>query len=251
MNTDIINKDCSDSLYEQINSSKKETLSPTILIVDDEKLLRESVRDLLSIYDFNCILAQDGQQAFDLLKKQSVDIILLDLVMPNVDGFEVMQAVHVQCPDVDIVVTSGEATFDNATLAMRHGVKDFLHKPYNPADLIKVVNNLLEKRQLRRELEEMQHCIRVSEQRYSFFTNNSPDMIYMLDKDGNFAFVNDRASELLGYSQEEFIGQHYTNFIHEDDIEKAKCAFGSTAENIDVKQSIEFRMLAKHPEMEP
>lgn len=56
--------------------------------------------------------------------------------MPKVDGFQVMKEVRVSYPDTDIIITSGEATFKNATLAMRHGVKDFLHKPYIPSELI-------------------------------------------------------------------------------------------------------------------
>ncbi|MBE9525432.1 MAG: EAL domain-containing protein [Proteobacteria bacterium] len=246
-----IDKDYSDTIYDRINSSGKDRVAPTILIVDDEKLMRESVQELLSAYDFNCVLAEDGQNAFEIMDEMVVDIILLDLIMPNVDGFEVMQAVHERYPTIDIIVASGEATFDNATLAMRYGVKDFLNKPYNPANLIKVVNNLLEKRQLKRDLSEMQSCIQASEKRYSFFTNNSPDMIYMLDRDGVFAFVNDRATELLGYSQDEFIGHHYAEFIHQDDLEKANFAFGVSAANIGIKQTIDFRMLAKHPSVDP
>ncbi len=241
----------SDTIYDQIKSLEKDRLIPTILIVDDEKLMRESVQELLSSYDFNCVLAEDGQNAFEIMGKMVVDIILLDLIMPNVDGFEVMQTVHEQNPTIDIIITSGEATFDNATLAMRYGVKDFLNKPYHPANLIKVVNNLLEKRQLKRDLHEMQSCIHASEKRYKFFTNNSPDMIYMLDKDGYFVFVNARSTELLGYSQDEFIGQHYAEFIHQDDLEKANFAFGVSAANIGIQQTTEFRMLAKHPGADP
>ncbi len=241
----------SDTIYDQIKSLEKDRLIPTILIVDDEKLMRESVQELLSSYDFNCVLAEDGQNAFEIMGEMVVDIILLDLIMPNVDGFEVMQTVHEQNPTIDIIITSGEATFDNATLAMRYGVKDFLNKPYNPANLIKVINNLLEKRQLKRDLHEMQSCIHASEKRYKFFTNNSPDMIYMLDKDGYFVFVNARSTELLGYSQDEFIGHHYAEFIHQDDLEKANFAFGVSAANIGIQQTTEFRMLAKHQGADP
>ena len=242
-----IGKEFSSSIYKQINLSEKSVVIPTILIVDDEEAMRNSVQELLSVYDFNCIIAEDGQQAFDIIAQQTIDIMLLDLVMPNVDGFEVMQTVYKQHSDIDIIVTSGEATFDNAALSMRQGVKDFLNKPYRPAELIKIINNLLEKRELKRNIEKMQHCIQISEKRNSFFTNNSPDMIYMLDHEGNFAFVNERATELLGYTEEEFIGHHYAEFIHRDDLEKAHFAFGVNADNIGVKQTIEFRMLAKHP----
>ncbi len=222
----------------------------TILVADDEQLMRESVQELLSFNDLTCTLAVDGQDALDIMAEQSIDILLLDLVMPRLDGFQVMKEVKDKYPNTDVIVTSGEATFKNATLAMRHGVKDFLHKPYVPSELIKVINNLIEKRELKHKLDEMSRCIQASEKRYSFIVNNSPDMVYMLDQKGCFVFVNDRATELLGYTQEEFIGHHYSEFIHADDVEKANFAFSTSLSNVDVPQKVEFKMLPKFPTLD-
>jgi len=217
----------------------------SILVADDEQRMRESVQELLSLYKLNCLLAADGQQALDILAEQPVDILLLDLLMPKVDGFEVMREVKLNYPNTDIIITSGEATFQNATLAMRHGVKDFLHKPYIPSELIKVINNLIEKRSLKQQVDDMSRCIQLSEQRYSFFVHNSPDIVYMLDKNGYFIFINERATELLGYTQDELIGNHYSSFIHEDDVVKAHCAFSTSISNIDIAQTFEFKMKPK------
>ncbi|MCU7834740.1 MAG: EAL domain-containing protein [gamma proteobacterium symbiont of Taylorina sp.] len=246
-NTINIEKYYSNSICAQFNSNLKKHIAPSILVVDDEKLVRQSVQDLLEIYDLECTQAEDGQKALEIMADRSFDIILLDLKMPKVDGFQVMKIAQDQYPDIDIIVNSGEATFDNAALSLRYGVKEFLNKPYNPTELITIIDNLLEKRTLKRNLDEMHRCIHASEKRYGFFVNNSPDMIYMLDKEGHFAFVNERASELLGYTQEEFIGHHYAEFIHADDIEKARCAFSTHTTDIGIKQTIELRMQPKHP----
>jgi diguanylate cyclase (GGDEF)-like protein/PAS domain S-box-containing protein len=238
----------SSCLYKKTSDAKQtNTPSVTILVADDQKRMRESVQELLSLYDLDCLLAKDGQEALNILAEQPVDILLLDLIMPKVDGFQVMKEVKVTYPDTDIIITSGEATFKNATLAMRHGVKDFLHKPYIPSELIKVINNIIEKRALKHQLDEMSRCIHISEERYRFFVNNSPDIVYMLDNNGCFAFVNERVTELLGYTQEEFIGHHYSEFIHPEDVEKANFAFSISLGNIDIAQNIEFRMLPKFP----
>ena len=238
----------SSCLYKKTSDAKQtNTPSVTILVADDQKRMRESVQELLSLYDLDCLLAKDGQEALNILAEQPVDILLLDLIMPKVDGFQVMKEVKVTYPDTDIIITSGEATFKNATLAMRHGVKDFLHKPYIPSELIKVINNIVEKRALKHQLDEMSRCIHISEERYRFFVNNSPDIVYMLDNNGCFAFVNERVTELLGYTQEEFIGHHYSEFIHPEDVEKANFSFSTSLSNIDIAQNIEFRMLPKFP----
>ncbi|MCU7939369.1 MAG: EAL domain-containing protein [gamma proteobacterium symbiont of Bathyaustriella thionipta] len=242
----------SSCLYKNaLGSDETKTPAVTILVADDEKLMRESVQELLSLYNLNCLLAEDGQEALDILAQQPVDILLLDLIMPKVDGFQVMKEVRTKYPDTDIIITSGEATFKNATLAMRHGVKDFLHKPYIPSELVKVINNLLEKQALQHQVDEMTRCIQVSEERYRFFVNNSPDMVYMLDKDGHFIFVNERATELLGYEHDEFIGRHYSEFIHKEDVEKAHFAFSTSLSNLDIAQKIEFKMKAKYEGTEP
>ena len=219
----------------------------TILVADDEQMMRESVQELLSLNDLKCTLAVDGQEALEIMAENPIDILLLDLAMPRLDGFQVMKEVKDKYPDTDVVVTSGEATFKNAKLAMRLGVKDFLHKPYVPDELILVINNLIEKRELKRQLDEMSRCIQVSEKRYSFIVNHSPDMVYMLDQKGCFVFVNERATEILGYTQEEFIGHHYSDFIHAEDIEKANFAYSTAWSNVDVPQKVEFKMLPKHP----
>ncbi len=238
----------SPNLYGNMNLAPEKEADPVkILVADDEPLMRESVQELLSLYDMNCILACDGQQALDIMAEQDIDILLLDLIMPNVDGFQVMKEVNSKYPDIDIIVTSGEATFKNATLAMRHGVKDFLHKPYIPSELIKVLNNLIEKRELKHQLDAMSHYIQASEKHYRFFVNNSPDIIYMLDQKGEFVFVNERATELLGYTQKEFTGHHYSEFIHKEDLEKARFAFNTLSGNPDTAQKIEFRMKPKYP----
>lgn len=235
-------------MYKKIFAADATPIS--ILVADDEELMRQSVKELLSLYNLNCTLVKDGQEALDILAEKTFDILLLDLLMPRVDGFQVMKEVKLKYPNTDIVVTSGEATFKNATLAMRHGVKDFLHKPYVPSELIKVINNLIEKREMKQKLDEMSRCIHASEKRYSFFVNNSPDIIYMLDHNGYFSFVNKRATELLGYKQEDFIGHHYSKFVHAEDIEQAHFAFSSSWSNVDIAQKVEFRMVPKFQEQE-
>ncbi len=238
-------------LYKNLNTSVVQSKkSVKILVADDEALMRQSVRELLSLYDLDCVLACDGREALDILAENSIDILLLDLMMPNVDGFQVMKEVNMNYPGTDIIVTSGEATFKNATLAMRHGVKDFLHKPYIPSELIKVINNLVEKRSLKRQVDEMYYYVKASEKRYRFYVNNSPDVIYMLDNKGFFVFVNERITELLGYTQEEFIGHHYADFIHEGDLEEAHIAFNSSLSQLDVTRKTEFRIRPKYQNAE-
>lgn len=226
--------------------AKKSGIKPiTILVVDDEVRMRESVRDLLEAYGHASIAAADGHIALDLLRKLPIELILLDLNMPEISGLEFLELVKDEFPEVDVVIVSGEATFDNATEALRQGVSDFLRKPYSPVELLGIIENVQKKRVLERNFKQIHQKLEASEYRYRFIVDNSPDIIYMLDEAGYFCFVNDRISQLLDYAQDDLIGHHYSEVVHEEDMEKAKYAFAERRTGDRASRNVEFRLRCK------
>ncbi|MCP5418513.1 MAG: EAL domain-containing protein [Chromatiaceae bacterium] len=217
----------------------------TVLVVDDDARMRASVGDLLDAYGHQCQLAASGREALELLSAGGIDLLLLDLNMPGIDGYQVMHEISEHYPDTDVIVVSGETTFESATEALRCGAQDFLRKPYAPEELIRVINNTLRKRTLERKMRRMHRCLEASEHRYRFIVNNSPDIIYMLDNNGNFVFINERIKTLLGYETGEILGEHYSRFVHKDDIEKAKYVFDERRTGSRASNNIEFRLLCK------
>ncbi|MCB1856758.1 MAG: EAL domain-containing protein [Gammaproteobacteria bacterium] len=220
-----------------------------VLVVDDEPRMRSSVADLLMAYGHECQLAANGEEALRVLGAGAVDLVLLDLNMPEMDGFQVMRDIQEKYQDTDVIVISGETTFESATEALRSGAQDFLRKPYSPDELIRVVDNLLRKRQLEKNLKEMNRCLEASENRYRFIVNNSPDIIYMLDNEGRFAFLNERAQSLLGYNTEFLLGMHYSQLVHKEDMEKARYVFDERRTGSRASQNIELRLLCRGSEL--
>jgi diguanylate cyclase (GGDEF)-like protein/PAS domain S-box-containing protein len=216
---------------------------PLILIVDDNPGMRQSMLDLLSTQNYNCQMASSGQEALERLSLQQVDLMLLDLNMPGMNGQHVLEQVNRDYPDTYVIIVSGETTFDNATTALRKGAEDFIRKPYAPNDLIKSLRNVLDKRSLQQKVEKIHQCLKLSEQRYRFIVSNSPDIIYMLDQKGRFIFINERATALLGYDPDDMIGRHYSKFVHPQDLEKAKFAFDERRTGMRSSQSVEFRLI--------
>lgn len=131
--------------------------------------------------------------------------------MPGMDGHQVLQQIENTQSNTDIIILSGEATFENDTRAFHLGISNFLRKPYIPEDLITTIKNVLIKRELELKMSIAQAQLQIAENRHNFIINNSPDIIYMLDKQGRFSFVNDRVESLLGYTKEELIGKHYSD----------------------------------------
>ncbi|WP_275097015.1 EAL domain-containing protein [Sedimenticola hydrogenitrophicus] len=221
------------------------TAPARILVVDDEVRMRESVRDLLKAYGHASIIAANGQVALEILDGNPIELILLDLNMPEISGLEFLELLKTDFPEIDVVIVSGEATFANATEALRNGVSDFLRKPYNPVELLGIIENVLKKRSLEREFKQVHQKLEASEYRYRFIVDNSPDIIYMLDEAGYFCFVNDRISQLLDYKQDDLIGHHYSEVVHEDDVEKAKYAFAERRTGDRASRNVEFRLRCK------
>jgi len=219
--------------------------NPNILATDDDPVMRTCLKELLKTYGYDCTLAEGGKHALNLLQKQTFDILLLDLMMPEMTGHQVMAKVKENYPNLDVIIVSGEATFDNAAKALRLGAKDFISKPYKPEELIKCIRHIQETRKLKNRINEMHHQVLVSEQRYRFFINNSPDLIYMLDNKGTITFINDRVMDFLGYEANELIGKKLSTIVYSEDLPQVEYTFMQNNKFPDVNQTMEFRMISK------
>lgn len=101
----------------------------TILVIDDEAFVRETISDYLSDSGFEILGAGDGQEGLEIFRKNDPDAVLVDLNMPKVDGFEVLKAISAESPDTPIIVVSGAGLIQDAIKAVRLGAWDFVTKP--------------------------------------------------------------------------------------------------------------------------
>ncbi len=232
--------------YADDNSEQPcECVLGSILVVDDDARMLRSVKDLLSAYGYDCLTAGGGAEALEMLAERSVDLLLLDLNMPGVNGYQVLKEAEESYPSTDVIIVSGETSFDGATQALRHGARDFLRKPYVPDELIRAIENTATRRRMEQKIQLMNRQLASSEQRYRFIVNNSPDIIYMLDGEGRFTFVNERISSLLGYRESELTGNHYSTLVHKEDQETARNTFNERRTGKRASHNLEFRLLRK------
>lgn len=125
----------------------------TVLIVDDEEAIRDSCRQVLSKSGYECHTAVDGIEGLHLVHQVDPDVILLDLMMPGVQGLEVLDQVLRSHPNTVCIVITGYATIESAVDAMKRGAFDFLPKPFTPEELRLIVTRGLEQRRLLQETE--------------------------------------------------------------------------------------------------
>ncbi|MFA5172088.1 MAG: EAL domain-containing protein [Sulfuriferula sp.] len=197
---------------------------PTILVVDDEPLLRNSLCSILGYHGFTSSAADGGKSAIEALKSKPFELILLDLCMPDINGHQLMDWIIEAQLDTCVIVVSGDTSIDSAISALRHGACDFLRKPYEADEMLLKIRNALTKRRLEKENKAINLQLKESERWYRYMVNSSPDFIYTLDADGYCTFCNDRVKSLLGYDKEDIIGQHFSTLIHSEDLDAAQYA---------------------------
>ena len=118
---------------------------PKILVIDDEKSIRKTLREILEYESFKVDEAQDGMEGFGMIQKEKYDIVLCDIKMPKMDGLELLNKVHALQPDTPIVMISGHGNIETAVEAVKRGAFDFIQKPLDLNRLLVTVRNAMEK----------------------------------------------------------------------------------------------------------
>jgi putative two-component system response regulator len=123
-----------------------------ILVVDDEKAIRESISDFLEDTGCRPDTAANGVEAIDMIRSKKYDAVIIDLNMPEMDGFEVLERVSPENPNMPIIVLSGVGVIDKAVEAIRKGAWDFLPKPISSFSVLQItLNRVFERARLRAE----------------------------------------------------------------------------------------------------
>ena len=215
---------------------------PRLLLVDDEPRLLASLHDLLQGRGYQLVTAATGAEALAHLSRLRFDLVLLDLRLPDIGGHEIMDFINAKGIESDVIVMSGEVGIDAAIGALKRGAYDYLRKPYSREELLTTVANALKQRRLEESNARIANQLENSEKMYRYLVDSSPDIIYTLNHEGRFTFINDRAYQLLGYKREELIGQHYSVLVHEEDLERARYVFNERRVDERASRNVELRL---------
>ncbi len=119
-----------------------------ILIIDDERAIRNTLKDILSFEKHNVDLAEDGVEGIKLTEDNTYDLIFCDIKMPQMDGIEVLEVLHETIPETPVVMISGHGTIDTAVEAIKKGAFDFISKPLDLNRIMITLRNALDKSNL-------------------------------------------------------------------------------------------------------
>ena len=233
------------SFAKMLNRPEAGEHNARILLVDDKQELLTSLHHLVTLYGYEADQALGGEQAMAALAENEYDVVLLDLIMPGVSGHDILDFAAREKLGCKIIVVSGDSSFSGVKHALHCGAFDFIKKPYEAAELITTMETALRQVRLETEHSAMAVELRESEELHRFIVNASPDLVYMLDRNGCFTFINDRIESMLGYTKGELIGMHYAELIDEDDLEKAINLFNERRTGDRAVRNVELRLKSK------
>ncbi|MGD8268754.1 MAG: response regulator, partial [Desulfobacterales bacterium] len=123
-------------------------MNPSILIVDDEPSILQSLAGLLTDEGFDVRTASNGYEALKTIESESPDLVLLDIWMPGLDGIDTLQEIKKNNPIIQVIIITGHGTIETAVKATKMGAYDLIEKPLSIDKIILAINNALNYRRL-------------------------------------------------------------------------------------------------------
>ena len=182
------------------------TTRAAVLVIDDEKGIRDLLIDELSSEGYKVDTAENGKEGIARIRDSRYDIVITDIKMPRMDGLEVLKVIERVSPDTEVILVTGYATIESAVQAMKEGAYDFIEKPFNLEELSALIDKAREKRELKRLLAQYKND-------FKELWDNAPVAYHTLDTRGAITRVNHTEAEMLGYTVEEMTGKPIFDYI--------------------------------------
>ncbi len=218
-----------------------------ILVVDDDPEVRVLLGDFLKEEGYVAKTAGDGLAALGLFEKEQIDVALVDLKMPGIDGVELCKRIKKTDPRIEVIIITGRSSAASAVAALREGAFDYILKPLNLVEIYHTVRQALDKQRLlaereklieelsavnkklrqrenklEKEVRERTRMIKQSERRWRTLFENANDIIFTVDKSGLLRAFNPEAERLSGYKAEEMEGKSLEELVFRGSKEKVK-----------------------------
>src|SRR6476659_8099674 len=153
----------------------------TILVVDDEEIMREVLETLLVREGYAVRLASNGAEGLDLARSLPFDAVILDMMMPGMDGLQVLGELRKHDDELAVIMITAFASMENAISAMKRGAFDYITKPFKNDEVLVVIRNAVERRQLIAENTALKQNLQAQTQNFAGLIGRSPKMKQVFD----------------------------------------------------------------------
>jgi DNA-binding NtrC family response regulator len=153
----------------------------SILVIDDEEIMREILETLLTREGYTVRVATSGREGLDLARSTPFDAVITDMMMPEMDGLQVLDAVRAIDDDLPVIMVTAFASMETAVSAMKKGAFDYITKPFKNDEVLVVLNNAVERRRLVAENVTLKQNLQARYHRFSGIIGRSPRMKQVFD----------------------------------------------------------------------
>lgn len=198
---------------------------PRILVIDDDDNLRKTLVDILRVRGYDSFAAMNGSEGLELLAEKSVELVLIDLGLPDISGIEVLKRVKIDYPLMEAIILTGNATLDSAMEAMNRDAFSYLLKPYDIEQLLLIIRRAMEKQQAERALKE-------NELRLKMLLDSLPSGVIVVDPvTHTITDVNAAAVAMIGASRSAIVGKGCHRFVCPS--ERGRCPITDLGESVE------------------
>jgi DNA-binding NtrC family response regulator len=153
----------------------------SVLVIDDEEIMREILQTLLEREGYAVRLAASGQEGLDLARALPFDAVIVDVMMPGIDGLQVLDELKKQDEGLPVLMITAYASMDTAIKAMKLGAFDYITKPFKNDEVLVVLQNAIEHRRLREENTHLKSDAARRHHRFSGIIGRSPKMTQVFE----------------------------------------------------------------------
>jgi PAS domain S-box-containing protein len=194
-----------------------------ILIIDDEKIIRDRLKNILVLDGYDAAVAEDGVRGLELFSQDVPDVVLVDIKMPKMDGIEVLKRIKALSPDTEVILITGHGSVETAIEAMKIGAFGYVQKPVEYDELAIEIQKALEKRQMKRQIAQYVKKLEKMVKEWELTFNSVRDMITVHDNEFRILKANKAFCDTYGGDQESFKGRYCYEVIHKTDGPIGEC----------------------------
>ena len=197
----------------------------TVLVVDDERVVRDGCCRILKPEGLKVLTAENGQEALEALEREAVNVVLCDLKMPIMGALGVLERVRESHPTIPVIIITGHGTIESAVDCMKRGAYDFITKPFRADHLILVVRRALEKQGLERRARQLQeerarslYDLAAEQSRIRTIVGCMADGVLVTTPDLEVVLHNPAATRLLEFMPPENQGGALSDYINNENL---------------------------------
>ncbi|MFO8010923.1 MAG: PAS domain S-box protein [Dehalococcoidia bacterium] len=217
----------------------------SILIVDDDEDLAQSLRDLLELEGYSPAVCHSGEAAISIIEETGFDLALIDIRLPDMPGLELVWELRKRDPEIESIIITGYGTVELASRAVGDkGITAFWNKPVDQEQLLAFLGQVARRHQAEKEAKSAIEL-------YQLVAENVADVIWIVNNEMRFVYVSPSVSTVLGYSSEEMTGMHVRHVLTKESFELASQAMYEAISQTNLPlESSEAPLISRRIELE-